>query len=190
MALKPFKDYAAWEGTGLPTRENCDLDNPRQRFLWMFVALPGVVGAPLITVVEYWEHVSYHLVECGARLGGERLKKYQPPTSSVINPYTAAGKWVPIDTPDPVVKTLANVVDDMSQADQIALKEIVLDKMGLNDVGPTAPEGHMLVTELAARLKINPDRLLVVLGEFGLNLELDSYVDRATAERLVTHMGL
>lgn len=190
MALKPFKDYAAWEGSGLPTRETCDLDNPRQRFLWMFVALPGVVGAPLITVIEYWEHVSYHLVECGARLGGARLKKYRPPTSSVINPYTAAGTWVPIDTPDLPAKSLADVVDEMKHSDQIALKEIVLDKMGLNDISPAAPEGHMQVTELAARLKVNPDRLLVVLAEFGLDLELDSYVDRGTAERLVTHMGL
>ncbi|MFC9768478.1 DUF2744 domain-containing protein [Rhodococcus jostii] len=190
MSLKPFREYPGWEGTGLPTRGTCDLSNPRQRFLWIFTALPGVVGAPLPLPTEYWEHVSYHMVECGLRLGGNQIKKYQPPQGSLLNRWTAAGKWVPLDEPDPPGKTLADVVDNMDHADQIALKEIVLDKMGLRETHPGAPDGHLQVTDLAARLKINPDRLVVVLTDFGLNLTTDSYVPIATAERLITHLGL
>ena len=190
--LKAFEEYPAWEGSGLPTRENCDLRNPRQAFLWMFTGMPGVVGAPLIFPTEYWEEVSYHQWECGARPSAKPVKKYQVSRESMMNHWTAAGKWVDLSEPDAPEKTLADVVEEMSQADKIALREVVLDKMGLGGgtPRPDVPEGHMQVSELAARLGINVDRLITVLADFGMDVAPESYVDRSTGDRLVAHLGL
>ncbi|MFF1531504.1 DUF2744 domain-containing protein, partial [Cellulomonas sp. NPDC058312] len=105
--LKEFEEYPAWEGSGVPTRENCDLRNPRQAFLWMFTGMPGVKGAPLIFPTEYWEMVSYHQWECGARPSAKPTKKYQVSRESMMNHWTAAGKWVGLDEPDAPQTTLA-----------------------------------------------------------------------------------
>lgn len=85
---------------GFPTRENCDLANPRQAFLWMLVALPGVRGAQMIMPIAYNELVSEHLWKCGARPSAEPVIKYQPPLANDPHWLTSPGKWVPLGTPD------------------------------------------------------------------------------------------
>ena len=52
----------------LPRRENCDLSNPKEMFLWMLVALPGVNGGQQIMPASYNMLVSEHLHQCGAIL--------------------------------------------------------------------------------------------------------------------------
>lgn len=187
-----FDDFPKWDGVGLPTRDNCDLENPRQMFLWQYTALPGVVGAPMVFPVEYWELVSFHQWQLGSRLAEEPVKKYQVTQGSMLDPYSAAGKWVGLDEADPETKTLADVVDEMPLAHQRELKQVVMDKMGF---GPEQEEaaktvGHMQVVDLAARLKINPDRLVMVLADFGLDVTPESYVERDVGERLAAHLGL
>jgi Protein of unknown function (DUF2744) len=85
---------------GFPTRENCNLSDPKEMFLWMLAALPGVRGAQLVMPVSYNMVMSEHLHECGARLAAEPVKKYQPPAANEPHWLTSPGNWVPLDTPD------------------------------------------------------------------------------------------
>jgi hypothetical protein len=85
---------------GFPTRENCDLSNPREAFLWMLVALPGVNGAMLTVPVGYNMAVSEHLWECGARPAAEPLKKWIPPKATGPHWMTSPGRWAPVDSPE------------------------------------------------------------------------------------------
>lgn len=187
-------DWEKWdEEFGLPQLSNCDLENPRQTFLWMFTAMPGVVGAPLMLGADYWELVSFHLVELGARLTGDRIKKYRPSDSSMLNRWTAAGSWVDVSEPDPDPETLKDIVKAMPQADQMALRKVVTSELGLDGVEPlppSAPAAHMSVTELAKRLDIDVARALQVLTDFGLEVDAESWIDRGIAERVVVHLGL
>ncbi|AER47576.1 minor tail protein [Mycobacterium phage DS6A] len=85
---------------GFPTRENCDLSDPKEMFLWTLVALPGVRGAQLVMPIAYNMAVSEHLHKCGARLAAEPVIKYQAPTANEPHWMTSPGRWVPIDAPD------------------------------------------------------------------------------------------
>lgn len=87
--------------TGFPTRENCDLENPRQAFLWMLVALPGMRGAQMLMPVAYNQLVSEHLWKCGARPAADPVIKYQPPQANDPHWLTSPGRWVPLDAPEP-----------------------------------------------------------------------------------------
>lgn len=177
------------QSLGIPTRDNCDLENPRQTFLWQYVGLPGVVGAPLVFPIEYWELVSFHQVLAGARLAAVPQIKYRPSTDSMLNKTTAAGEWVDPSEPDPTPTTLADVTEaQIPESQRAELREHTLSKMGF----PSGQESiNMPVAELATRLKINVDRLVMVLAEFGIeNLSVDSVIDRVVAERIVEHMGL
>ena len=177
------------QSLGLPTIHNCDLGNPRQAFLWVFVGLPGVVGAPLVFPIEYWELVSFHMVELGLRNAAEPVKKYRPSTESLLEKNSAAGEWVSMEEPDPEPTTLADVTRANVPEDQrAALRTTMLDKLGF-------PEGaenvDMHVEELARRLKVNVDRLVMALADYGIeNITVDSTIDRVVAERLIAHMGL
>ncbi|RAL31144.1 phage gene 29 protein family protein [Rhodococcus sp. AQ5-07] len=105
-----------------PTRENCDLEDPEEMFLWMFVALPGLKGAPMLLPTEYYRGVSKRLHELGARLVEEPTLKYQPPRSGDPHWITGMGQWVTLDTPDPVELTMRTVVQSLSQADRAAFE--------------------------------------------------------------------
>lgn len=117
----------------LPTRENCDLENPEEMFLWMFVALPGVKGAPMLMVMEYYRLVSQRLYDLGARLACEECGhataptlKYQLPRSGDPHWISGMGKWVTLDTPDLDEPTITTVVAALSPADKAAFhKELV-----------------------------------------------------------------
>lgn len=187
---KKFAEWPVWEGSGLPVRGNCDLANPRQAFLWMFTAMPGVQGAPLMLTTEYWEMQSWRMWVLGARPVADPELKYQPPANMVANQWVAAGKWVGVDEPDLPQKTLSDVVDGLGQGDRAELKDIVLERMGLNAATPDAPPGHLRVDELAARLNLPVSDLVSALAGFGMSVQPDSYVGRETAERIVVHLGL
>lgn len=107
-----------------PLRENCDLDDPREMFLWMFAALPGVNGGHFILPVNYWMMVSEHLYECGARLSGEPMKKYRRPEANDPNWATSPGSWVPLDTPDPPVDPARQAWEKLSPQQKAEIKRI------------------------------------------------------------------
>lgn len=87
-----------------PTRENCDLSDPEEMFLWMFAAPPKVKGAPLIMPIDYYRDMSRHLYELGARLGAEPVKEYVPPSANDPNIWTSPGRWAPAGTVTPEQK--------------------------------------------------------------------------------------
>lgn len=78
-----------------PTRENCDPTDPEEAFLWMFVALPHVKGAPLIMPMEYYRAVSKRLWELGARPTADPVWEWVPPQATDPNWLTSPGRWVP-----------------------------------------------------------------------------------------------
>lgn len=77
-----------------PTRENCDPTNPREAFLWMFVALPGQLGGPLLMPISEWQDISERLWNCGARPVEEPVVEWVPPSASDPNWITSPGYWV------------------------------------------------------------------------------------------------
>lgn len=58
----------------------------------LFVGLPGVVGAPMLTGPDYWVEVARHLVEAGVRLCADPIKHYVAGDS--LDKSKAAGEWV------------------------------------------------------------------------------------------------
>ena len=92
----------------LPTRETCDLGNPKEMFLWMLVALPGVNGGHQVMPSSYNMLVSEHLFQCGAMLTCPQCgytkqpeKAYVAPTAEDPHWLTSPGRWV---EPDQVPK--------------------------------------------------------------------------------------
>ena len=119
-------------GGGFPTRENCDLDDPREMFLWMLAALPGVRGAQLVMPVGYNMAVSEHLWECGARLSGAAVKKYVVPSGSEPHWLTSAGRWVPVGEVVESGPSAADVVAGLGVAERVALLEALQASSGAN----------------------------------------------------------
>ena len=131
---KRFDEWEPWKGRGLPLRETCDLENPRQAFLWMFTAMPGLKGAPLPMPTEYFELLSYHQWVLGARPQRPPGLKYRPPVNMVADRWTAQGEWVGVDEPDPPRTTMADIVAKLPQQDRAELKELINNKLGVEDV--------------------------------------------------------
>lgn len=190
---KSFHQWPAWEGQGVPLRTNCDLSNPRQKFLWMFTAMPGMRGAPLMMPAEYWEMQSWRMCVLGGDVVNEPTQKWQAPANAV-NPHMAAGDWVDIDTPEPQRKTIADMVKDLPQKDRADIRAAVLEQMGLEDSGgdrPGPPAMQYTVATLAERLETSVPDLLAVLANLGMtNLHEGSRVGRDIADRITAHMGL
>jgi hypothetical protein len=188
---KRFEDWPKWEGQGVPLRENCDLNNPRQKFLWMFTALPGVKGAPLLMPVDYWEMVSWRQCVLGGDITGEPGLKYVPPPT-MANPWTASGRWADLSEPDEARATLAEVMDQhLTAADKAEIRGFVEEKLGLRQDMPDIIGGHQYrLADLSKRLEVPVEEMIRILGDFGLNVTERSLVDRSVADRIVTHLGL
>ena len=77
-----------------PTRDNCDPGNPEEAFLWMFAALPGTRGGPLLLPVEYMRLVSKRLWDLGARPTEAPTLQWVPPSATEPNWSTSPGRWV------------------------------------------------------------------------------------------------
>lgn len=91
---------------GLPTRDNCDLTDPYEMFLWCFVALPYVRGGPLIMPMDYYQLVSKRLHDVGLMLTCENCGHTKEPTLAYRQPgpddpdwATTPGEWLPVPTP-------------------------------------------------------------------------------------------
>lgn len=122
----------------LPQRGNCNLNEPREMFLWMLVALPGMNGGQQAMPSSYNMLISQHLYECGAMLKCDACgyskdpeKRYVPPTASEPHWMTAPGFWVePTDEAPPqggdAMDTALNALTAQQQA---ALFERLKKKM-------------------------------------------------------------
>lgn len=90
------------EGSGIwmhqiPTRENCDPDDPHNFALWCLVALPGMRGAPLVREIPCLQRVSRHLWNCGFRQVEDAVIEYQVPTGREPDWATTPGRWMSVD---------------------------------------------------------------------------------------------
>lgn len=192
---KRFDEYEPWEGRGLPTRENCDLTNPRQKFLWCFTAPPGQRGAPLAMPTEAWELMSWRLCVLGGDLVHEPGLKWQAP-ANVANPWTAAGKWVHPSTPEPERKTFGELFRALPQQDRAEIRAAILHEIGIEDERlapdrPGPPPMEYTAYALSERLGIPVADLLVELSNLGLaNLQPHSRVGREVGDRIIAHLGL
>ncbi|MCG7610337.1 DUF2744 domain-containing protein [Mycobacterium sp. CnD-18-1] len=116
---------------GFPIRENCDLDNPKEMFLWMLVALPGQNGAQLVMPISYLMMMSEHLHDVGAMLqcpecgfSKQPGKAYVAPSGNDPHWLTSPGRWVdPAAVPQRDSETLDEVLDKMPAIQQAALFE-------------------------------------------------------------------
>lgn len=188
---KSFEQWESWSGRGVPTIDNCDLDNPKQAFLWMFTATPGQKGAPLLMPDSYYEMQSYHMWVLGARPQRRPQLKWRPPNNAVANRWSAAGEWVHLDEPDPVRTTMADIVAKLPQEDRAELKELINNKLGVEDVAdPSTPEGWMRVEDVAQRLGIEVDAVRDLLADFGMEVNAFDLVSRDIANRVTAHLGL
>lgn len=121
---------------GFPTRSNCDLDDPKEMFLWALVALPGVRGAQLVMPVDYNMAVSEHLYEVGARLAAEPIKKYQAPAAGEPHWMTSPGRWVPLETPDEELHPARAVLGTLTSQQKAELLAILLEEQAANPDDP------------------------------------------------------
>lgn len=114
---------------GFPTHENCDLDNPREMFLWAMVALPGQNGAQLVMPLSYLMMISEHLHEVGAMLTCEACgfskqaqKVYVPPSGDDPHWLTSPGRWVdPDKAPDRDGDPLDQAIEALTGTQKAAL---------------------------------------------------------------------
>lgn len=124
---------------GFPVKENCDLDNPREKFLWMMVALPGQRGAQLVMPISYLMMVSEHMDACGAMLACPQCgyskdseKVYVPPSANDAHWLTSPGTWMsPDQAPEPAeTDPLDDALARLTNAQKAALFDRLKKQMG------------------------------------------------------------
>lgn len=109
----------------IPTQDNCDLDNPREMFLWMLVNVSNS-QVPLLFPRKVLEDISEQLFLCGSRFHPEEQKIfYRPPKppedGSVWD--SMSGEWVEAEQPgvrpdgmEPTrVQAMLDVLDDQAK---------------------------------------------------------------------------
>ena len=158
----------------LPTRDNCDLEDPEEAFLWILIAIPGMKGAPVPFPIEYLRELSKRLWECGARPTGEQTLWYHAPQAGDISPMFAAGEWKPEppaqERPDIDITKLSKVMQDEIRRQALELEG---DPAPVNETvqivdEPTWPVS-MRVHELAKRINATSKEVLAVAQEIGLS---------------------
>lgn len=113
----------------LPTRENCDLTDPSEMFLWMLVALPGMNGGQQAMPSSYNMIVSQHLYDCGAMLQcpecghtNDPAKVYVPTAADDPHWMTSPGSWMtPDKAPQREDDPLDTVLDKLTSQQQANL---------------------------------------------------------------------
>ena len=109
----------------IPTQDNCDLDNPREMFLWMLVNISNS-QVPLLFPRKVLEDISEQIYRCGERLHlDEQQIYYKPPKppedGSVWD--SLGGEWVKAEQPgvrpegmEPTrVQAMLDVLDDQAK---------------------------------------------------------------------------
>lgn len=130
---KAHKEKARKFAHRLPVRENCDLTDPQEMFLWMLVAPPGMNGGQQAMPSSYNMLVSQHLYECGAMLkcpecGYSKLpdKVYVPPDAHDPHWMTSPGRWV---DPDEAPEQDGNAIDKIVDALTVQQAASFLDRL-------------------------------------------------------------
>lgn len=144
---KAHKEAARKFANKLPQRDNCDLSDPKEMFLWMLVALPGMNGGQQAMPSAYNMLVSQHLFECGAMLqcpecGHAKLpeKAYVPTSADDPHWMTSPGTWTdPAKVPARDVDPLDDAIDKLTIQQQSNLYQRLLKRV---EDGSLRPEGN------------------------------------------------
>lgn len=128
----------------IPTRANCNPNDPEEAFLWAFTGMPDVVGALLLLPNDMMRKLSAHLVRVGAMMqcpccGHEKepeiLWRMSPTDVPMVG---AAGEWVDASEPETDRDVVAEKLAEMKPH----VKKIVAERLAREfpDVfGPHAP---------------------------------------------------
>lgn len=85
----------------IPTQDNCNLENPREVFLWMLVNISNS-QVPLLFPRKVLEDISEQIYRCGARFHPEEQQIYyrppKPPEGGSMWD-SISGEWIEADTP-------------------------------------------------------------------------------------------
>lgn len=118
----------------IPTRENCDLTDDEERFLWMLVDLPEMQGASLILPGPVLRAFSKRFSDAGAMLACDNCGYEKPPVV----------KWRPIVGHTPMIGSAGQWVDAGQPDDGDAQVRAVLDSV--------RPDVHAaIIADLAQR---------------------------------------
>jgi len=139
-----------------PLRENCDPTNPETAFLWMFVAMPKLNGAPLMMPIEYYRLMSKRLWDLGCRPTEEPTLAYVAPSAADPHWATSPGKWVPVAevVPDPDREYRLGLAK-MGHAQKVALYKALK--------GPTPAAGAVLSAAQQVVANATPDQRAALL---------------------------
>lgn len=135
----------------LPSQEETDYSDPRQRFVWAFrgIEYNGMpFGAPEAVFQEWSEHLSRcgflhvdQVLEAAREAGDvgalqEALQDvqrihYQPPVRGQDHPLNLSGKWVPVD--EPIVEPDVPEVSKMTPGEKAKLIEELREEGLISD---------------------------------------------------------
>lgn len=135
----------------LPSQEETDYSDPRQRFVWAFrgIEYNGMpFGAPEAVFREWSEHLSrcgfLHVGQVLAAteqvetvgelvdvLRGAQKIHYQPPVRGQDHPLNLSGKWIPVD--EPIVEPDVPAVSKMTPGEKAQLIEELREEGLIND---------------------------------------------------------
>lgn len=111
---------------GIPTQDNCRVDDPAEHVLWALVNIGGMIGAPLVMPKKVMEQWSKHLYRCGFRHHPELQEIfYEPPGEDATIWDGVAGRWVeaesvgvrPAELSVDKVEQLLAALDDRTRAE-------------------------------------------------------------------------
>lgn len=161
----------------LPTKENCDPNDPEEAFLWQLIAMPGMKGAPVPFPIEYLREVSKRMWNCGSRPNiAEQTEWYHPPRAGDISPMFAAGEWKDSppehERPDIDITKLSKVMQDEIRRQALELEGEPAPNMSPVQIvdEPRWPDS-MRVHELAKRIGATSKEVVAVAQEIGLTVK-------------------
>lgn len=125
----------------IPTKEQADLSNPEEHFLWALRNMPTLAGSGMVTHPGFLRQWSAHLWACGfahrdylegladedgnihvSKLPKQTIK-FQPAVRGPRHGYNNAARWVPDDTPDPQPINLPDIRQLTVQENEIMLQQ-------------------------------------------------------------------
>jgi len=125
----------------IPTKDQADMNNPEEHFLWALRNMPSFAGAGMVTHPGFLRQWSAHLWNCGfahrdylegladedgnihvSQLPKQTIK-FQPAMRGPRHGFNNAARWVSQDTPEPVPINLPDIRELTIQENQMMLEQ-------------------------------------------------------------------
>lgn len=122
--VKPQPEKQRTPKTFVPTRQTCNLQDPEEALLWMWVALPHVRGGPMLLSEVAHRKDSKHLWELGVRPVEEPILEYVPVSAAQHDWATSAGTWVPVGSVSADERDYRDLKSGMARLGQVQKAEL------------------------------------------------------------------